>query len=49
MPYYEFTHNKRLDDADWMKLLDSKQRPAIPEWLEPIVADKKLTSPKLKD
>lgn len=49
MPYYEFTHKDRLDDADWMKLLDSKQRPAIPEWLEPIVADKKLTSPKLKD
>lgn len=49
MPYYEFTHKDRLDDADWMKLLDSKRRPAIPEWLEPIVVDKKLTSPKLKD
>lgn len=36
MPYYEFTHDTRLTDADWKALLDSPKRPKSPAWLDPI-------------
>ncbi len=36
LPYYEFTHPARLDDAGWRRLLDSRDCPAPPAWLQPI-------------
>ena len=37
MPYYEFTCPERLNDQEWMKMLDSDKRPAPPAWLKDIV------------
>ena len=37
MPYYEFGYTDRLTDAEWKKLLDSEQRPCLPEWVTPIL------------
>ncbi len=37
MPYYEFTHTTRLNDADWKTMLDSRQRPAIPAWFNTVI------------
>jgi hypothetical protein len=39
MPYYEFTSDKRLTDADWKVMLDSKQRPKVIDWLEPVFSE----------
>jgi hypothetical protein len=49
LPYYEFTHPRRLTDAEWKALLDSKERPAIPSWVKPIVGRAGITVPELKD
>jgi hypothetical protein len=38
LPYYEFTHSTRLDDARWKRLLDSRDRPEPPEWLRPVLS-----------
>ena len=48
MPYYEFTHDARLTDAEWKTLLDSAKRPTLPAWLSPIIAPGGLSAPKLK-
>jgi hypothetical protein len=48
MPYYEFTHDARLTDAEWKTLLDSAQRPRLPAWMSPIIAPSGLSAPKLK-
>jgi hypothetical protein len=38
LPYHEFTHGERLDDAGWKRLLHSKDAPRPPAWLRPILA-----------
>jgi hypothetical protein len=38
LPYHEFAHPRRLTDAEWKALLDSKDRPAQPDWLGTIQA-----------
>lgn len=45
MPYYEFSHPTRLNDAEWKEMLDSKNRPTIPEWFAPIVDGRGLHPP----
>jgi hypothetical protein len=49
MPYYEFVDTTILTDESWQELLDSKERPPIPEWIVPIVSGGKLSKPRLKD
>jgi len=44
LPYYEFICERRLTDTQWQTLLDSKQRPATPTWLRPIVTSEGITS-----
>jgi len=40
MPYYEFTTAERLDDDSWKAKLDKADSPpAIPAWLDPLLAD----------
>ena len=34
MPFYQFASDKRLTDAAWMKLLDSKDHPTQPAWMK---------------
>ena len=36
MPYYEFKSARRLTDEQWKALLDSPQRPQLPDWVKPI-------------
>jgi hypothetical protein len=48
MPYYEFTHDARLTDAQWKALLDSPKRPKSPPWLDAIVAPGGLSAPRLE-
>jgi hypothetical protein len=48
LPYYEFPHTSRLTDAEWKKLLDSKDRPEVPTWVRPIVWRDGIKAPKLK-
>jgi hypothetical protein len=36
MPYYEFTHDRRMNDGEWKALLDSPARPDLPDWVKPI-------------
>ncbi|RKX39822.1 MAG: hypothetical protein DRP64_13675 [Verrucomicrobia bacterium] len=43
MPYYEFTHTTRLNDADWKTMLDSRKRPAIPNWFNKVLDDDDLS------
>jgi hypothetical protein len=38
-PYFEFAHERRLTDDDWLKLLDSDKRPPVPKWLTSIYND----------
>ncbi len=38
LPYYEFTASRRLNDKEWKTMLDSKDRPALPSWILPIVS-----------
>jgi len=49
MPYYEFTHDARLTDAEWKSLLDSTKRPKPPDWISPIITPGGLSAPKLDD
>lgn len=37
LPYYEFANGDRLTDAEWKSLLDSPQRPKMPEWSRSII------------
>jgi hypothetical protein len=37
LPYYEFTHPRRLTGATWKSLLDSPKRPKSPDWIRPIM------------
>ncbi len=48
LPYYEFGCDGRLTDAEWKRLLDSDQRPAVPEWVRPIVCEGGITKSALK-
>ncbi|MBN1973842.1 MAG: DUF3160 domain-containing protein [Sedimentisphaerales bacterium] len=45
MPYYEFKSDSRLTDAEWKTFLDTPQRPEVPEWIKPVVADGTLSLP----
>ena len=45
MPYYEFVNSSRLTDESWKNMLDSDERPPIPEWLSPIVTSRGLKKP----
>ena len=45
MPYYEFTSGSRLTDAEWKNLLDSPQRPGVPEWVKPVLSENNLFEP----
>ena len=38
MPYFEFVSGKLLSKHDWLKRLDSDERPASPAWIKPILA-----------
>ena len=46
MPFYEFESKKRLNDEEWMKLLDSDKRPPIPEWMKPILGSEGIKKPE---
>lgn len=48
MPYYEFAHETRLTDTEWKQLLDSPQRPDVPDWLKEIISDKSFSKPSFK-
>jgi hypothetical protein len=45
MPYYEFAHDTRLNDTEWKELLDSAQRPDVPDWLKEVISDNGLSKP----
>jgi len=38
LPYQEFAHAERLTDSAWKSLLDSPQRPELPDWIRPVTA-----------
>ncbi len=38
VPYREFVNERRLTDAEWRQMLDSKDAPPSPEWVVPITA-----------
>jgi hypothetical protein len=38
LPYYEFVSGKLFTAREWLKRLDSDERPANPEWVKPILA-----------
>lgn len=38
MSYHEYATQKRLNDQEWKTLPDSKDAPALPDWLAPYVA-----------
>lgn len=42
MPYYEFTHEKRLTDGEWKALLDSPERPSPTTWVAPLLGKEDL-------
>ena len=48
MPYYEFESPKRLNDNEWILMLDSAFRPDIPEWIKPITGEKGIGVPLSK-
>ena len=48
LPFYEFTSKDRLNDREWKKMLDSKNRPSVPSWLKPLVGSKGITKPEMK-
>lgn len=49
MPYYEFKHAERLDDAAWKTLVSDPERsPAQPEWLRPLLSSEPLQPPARK-
>jgi hypothetical protein len=45
MPYYEFISKSRLTDESWKKRLDSANRPAILQWMSPLVNEGGLNKP----
>lgn len=45
IPYYEFTHETILNDTEWKKLLDSPQRPDVPDWIKVVISDTSLSKP----
>ena len=49
MPYYEFKAETPLSDEEWKQLLDSKERPAIPEWIRPVASDEGFSAPEFED
>ncbi|MDZ4199521.1 MAG: DUF3160 domain-containing protein, partial [Kiritimatiellia bacterium] len=42
LPYYEFANPERLTNDEWMDRLAAENRPAIPDWIAPIVSGGKL-------
>jgi hypothetical protein len=44
LPYHEFTSGSRLTDGEWKAILDGKERPAPPSWVEPILSATDTTS-----
>jgi len=49
LPYYEFAHTERLTDEAWKALLDSAERPDIPEWVRPVVGAAGIGRATLKE
>jgi hypothetical protein len=49
LPYYEFQHPRRLTDAEWKTLLDSRERPPLPEWIQPLAGRGGITIPPKKE
>ncbi|VGO14305.1 hypothetical protein PDESU_02864 [Pontiella desulfatans] len=74
LPYYEFAHPTRLNDAEWKTMLGSTKwqpkrslvqgfldafkpkepappstRPAVPEWIKPILQGDGLAAPEFRD
>lgn len=47
LPYREFVASGRLSDDDWKELLDSSERPSLPEWLTPLYTEDAATEPHL--
>jgi hypothetical protein len=45
LPYYEFACEDRLTDTDWKELLDSDERPALCDWLKPIIGENGTSKP----
>lgn len=39
-PYYEFVSHSRLTDETWRAILDTDQRPGLPEWMAFIVSER---------
>ena len=48
LPYYEFGYDGRLTDAEWKRLLDSDGRPALCDWLKPIIGENGISKPTLR-
>lgn len=42
VPYHEFVHGGRLTDEAWRTLLDSPERPPVPEWVRGLYNDDEL-------
>jgi len=42
LPYYEFTSSERLTDGSWRQMLDSQDRPSVPDWMNPLVSGRDL-------
>ena len=49
LPYYEFRHAHNLTDAEWQSQLNSKDRPPLPSWIQPIAAGGPLSRPTFKE
>jgi hypothetical protein len=45
LPYYEFACEDRLTDTEWKELLDSEERPAVPDWVKPIIGENGISKP----
>jgi len=48
MPYFEFPHDARLTDAEWIALLSSPKRPQLPQWASPIYSARGQGRPEVK-
>ena len=40
MPYLEMRSDRHLSDAEWKAVLDGKDCPNTPEWLQPVTAER---------
>jgi hypothetical protein len=39
LPYYEFPHSTPLTDVQWKDMLDSKKKPMVPDYMQPLIKE----------